>query len=71
MGGLHTTELREGNHSDECCWLTTLRRMIGSVAVAGICREAGRSMATLTSQRQIWHETALADRGPGEEDRDF
>src|SRR5260370_37454857 len=35
-----------------------------SLAGAGICREAGRSMATLTSQRQICTSTAVADRGP-------
>src|SRR5260370_1401930 len=35
-----------------------------SVAGAGICREAGRSMATLRSQRQICTSAAVADRGP-------
>src|SRR5260370_41490080 len=35
-----------------------------SLAGAGICREAGRSMATLTSQRQICTSVAVADRGP-------
>src|ERR1700676_2891777 len=35
-----------------------------SVAGAGICGTPGRSMATLTSQRQICASAAVADRGP-------
>jgi len=34
-----------------------------SVAGAGICGKPGRSMATLTSQRQICTSVAAADRG--------
>src|SRR5258708_8171768 len=35
-----------------------------SVAGAGICGKPGKSMATLTSQRQICTSAAVADRGP-------
>src|SRR6202171_1229098 len=35
-----------------------------SVAGAGICGKPGKSMATLTSQRQSCTSAAVADRGP-------
>jgi hypothetical protein len=35
-----------------------------SVAGAGICGKPEKSMATLTSQRQICTSAAVADRGP-------
>jgi hypothetical protein len=35
-----------------------------SVAGTGICSKPGRSMAGLTSQRQICTSVAVADRGP-------
>jgi hypothetical protein len=35
-----------------------------SVAGAGICGKPGRSMATLTSRRQICTSAAVTDRGP-------
>ena len=35
-----------------------------SVAGAGICGKPGRSMATLTSRRQIYTSAAVTDRGP-------
>src|ERR1700682_2934683 len=39
----------------------------GSVAGAGIRGKPGRSMATLTSQRQICTSAAVTDRGPARE----